>query len=87
MSTRPVARPPAQSARVRRALVVAGCGVLGVGLSACESTEQESARIGRESQAAVQTAPTRSARAHPTSAPAPRTGSIHGAPAKGSTSP
>jgi hypothetical protein len=33
---------------MRRALVVAGCGALTVGLSACESTEQESAKIGRE---------------------------------------
>lgn len=33
---------------LRRALVVAGCGVLTVTLSACESTEQESAKITRE---------------------------------------
>jgi hypothetical protein len=33
-----------------RALVVAGCGALSVIVSACESTEQESARIGREGQ-------------------------------------
>jgi hypothetical protein len=31
-----------------RALLVAGCGVLTVTVSACESTEQESARLGRE---------------------------------------
>ena len=58
MSSAGVAAPRPGAARVRRALVLAGCGVLGVGLSACESTEQESARITRESQAAAaQTAP------------------------------
>jgi hypothetical protein len=31
-----------------RALVVVGCGALTVTISACESTEQESAKIGRE---------------------------------------
>jgi len=39
--------------RIRRALVLAGCGMVGVGLSACESTEQESAKIGRENQVAA----------------------------------
>ncbi|HWX96647.1 MAG TPA: hypothetical protein VNZ01_07325 [Solirubrobacteraceae bacterium] len=34
--------------RMKRALLVAGCGVLTVAVSACESTEQESAKIGRE---------------------------------------
>jgi hypothetical protein len=38
---------------VKRALVVLGCGLMGVTLSACESTEQESARIGREAPKAV----------------------------------
>lgn len=33
---------------LKRALFVAGCGVLTVTVSACESTEDESARIGRE---------------------------------------
>jgi hypothetical protein len=33
---------------LRRALVVVGCGLLTVTLSACESTEQESAKIARE---------------------------------------
>jgi hypothetical protein len=42
--------------RMRRALVLAGCSVLGVGLSACESTEHESAKIGRESEAAARAA-------------------------------
>jgi len=38
---------------MRRALALAGCGVLTVGISACESTEQESAKITRESQVAA----------------------------------
>jgi hypothetical protein len=33
---------------LKRALVVVGCGVLTVTFSACESTEQESAKIGRQ---------------------------------------
>jgi len=37
---------------MRRALLLAGCGVLSVGMTACESTEQESAKIARESQSA-----------------------------------
>ncbi len=36
---------------LKRALVVAGCGVLTVTVSACESTEQESAKIGKQEQA------------------------------------
>jgi hypothetical protein len=36
---------------LRRALVVVGCGALAVTASACESTESESARIGREGSA------------------------------------
>lgn len=48
---RPVAGPALADLRsVRRVLAVAGCGVLTVTLSACESTEQESAKIGREAQ-------------------------------------
>jgi len=47
---RPPPRLLAPTVRVRRALAVAGCGVLTVTLSACESTEQESAKIGREGQ-------------------------------------
>jgi hypothetical protein len=39
--------------RMRRALVAASCGVLTVSVSACESTEQESAKIGREGQRLV----------------------------------
>ena len=67
MSTPPVAaaqparlgrspRPRSGAMRIRRALVLAGCGMVGVGLSACESTEQESAKIGRENEAAARAA-------------------------------
>jgi hypothetical protein len=38
---------------MRRALVVAGCGMAGVSLSACESTEQESAKLDRAGQRAL----------------------------------
>jgi hypothetical protein len=41
---------------MRRALALAGCGALGIGLTACESTEQESAKLGRENQAAARAA-------------------------------
>ena len=44
--------PVVGSGRVRRVLVMAGCGVLTVTASACESTEQESAKLGRENAAA-----------------------------------
>lgn len=56
MSTRTRAVPGSGAARMRRALALAGCGVLSVGLCACESTEQESARIGHESAAAARAA-------------------------------
>jgi hypothetical protein len=59
MSTRAVlARPPAGlgSARMRRALVAAICGLVCVGMAACESTEQKSAQIGRENAAAERAA-------------------------------
>jgi hypothetical protein len=56
MSTRARAVPGSGAARMRRALALAGCSVLGVGLTACESTEQESSRIGRESEAAAKAA-------------------------------
>lgn len=42
--------PSSGAARMRRALAVAGCGVLAVSVSACESTEQESAKIAREGE-------------------------------------
>ena len=51
---RPRTRPGGGAVRMRRALALAGCGVLSVGLCACESTEQESAQIGRESAPATQ---------------------------------
>lgn len=50
MSTRARAVPGSGAARMRRALALAGCSVLSVGLSACESTEQESAKLNREGQ-------------------------------------
>ena len=57
---RPDGRPVAgsllaarRSRSVRRALAVAGCGVITVTLAACESTEHESAKIGREEQQAA----------------------------------
>jgi hypothetical protein len=49
-------RPRSGSVRMRRALMLAGCGVLSIGVCACASTEQESARIGRESEAATHAA-------------------------------
>ena len=42
--------PSRGAARIRRALAMASCGVLAVSVSACESTEQESAKIAREGQ-------------------------------------
>jgi hypothetical protein len=94
MSKRPIGDRPAQgpisgAVRMRRALALAGCGVLSVGLSACESTEQESAKIGRENElAAHASAPRPAARTHGgsrahrhTPRPAP------GARVKGSSSP
>jgi hypothetical protein len=92
MSTRPIGdrpppRPRSGAVRMRRALVLAGCGMLGVGLSACESTEQESARIGRESEVAA-----RAAAAKPAARTRARShghghGSPRAAPDKGSPSP
>jgi hypothetical protein len=69
--------------------VLAGCGMLGVGLSACESTEQESARIGRENAAAARApAPKPSAEKHAGArSHGHGHGSAHGAPHKGSASP
>ncbi len=40
---------------MRRAMALAGCGVLAMATSACESTERESAKIERESRAAQAT--------------------------------
>jgi hypothetical protein len=78
MSTRAVlARPPAGSgsARMRRALAIAVCGLLSVGMSACESTEQQSARIGRENAAAERAAAAQAAHARAAHA---RTSHAHG---------
>jgi hypothetical protein len=41
---------------LKRALVVIGCGVLAVSASACESTEDESAKVAREEGAAAASA-------------------------------
>ncbi|HSZ05786.1 MAG TPA: hypothetical protein VK778_11420 [Solirubrobacteraceae bacterium] len=82
-------RPICGSVRIRRALALAGCGVASIGLSACESTERESAKIGRESAAAARAeASESSARTH-AAARAHGRGhrSAHGAAHKGSTAP
>jgi hypothetical protein len=72
---------------MRRALVLAGCGVLSVGLPACESTEQESAKIGRENAAAAKAAETKpAAHRHGGSRPHGRGhAATHPTHAKGST--
>jgi hypothetical protein len=49
---------------MRRALALACCGMLSAGLCACESTEQESAKIGRESAAAARAAAKPAAKTH-----------------------
>jgi hypothetical protein len=84
MSTRARAVPGSRAARMRRALALAGCGVLSVGLCACESTEQESSRIGRESEAAAKaaaapkTTTTTHTRARPHSRARPSVHATHG---------
>jgi predicted dinucleotide-binding enzyme len=87
MSAHARTAPRPGAVRMRRALALIGCGVLGVGLAACESTEQESARIGRESEAASRAAaPQRAARQH-VSARAPVRGRpLHATPAAGASS-
>jgi hypothetical protein len=67
--------------RIRRALALAGCGMLGIGLAACESTEQESAKIGRENEAAARAAAKPAASKH---AGAISHGHAHGATHGGS---
>ncbi len=82
MSIRARRAPRCEAARIRRVLALAGCGVMAVALPACESTEQESAQIGRESQlAAAQLAPAHAAGKHAASV----RGSAHtsGRPAHG----
>ena len=99
MSTRPVdgtqpgrlGRSPRSrpgTTRIRRALALAGCGMLGVGLAACESTEHESAKIGRENEAAARAAakPAASTRAG-ARAHGQAHGVTHGGSHKGSASP
>jgi hypothetical protein len=51
---------------MKRLLVLAGCGALTLGVTACESTEQESSKIGRESEAAAHatTTPAKKHRGH-----------------------
>jgi hypothetical protein len=85
MSTRARAVPGSRAARMRRALALAaGCGVLSVGLCACESTEQESSRIGHESEAAAKaaaapkTTTTAHTRARPHSRARPSAHASHG---------
>jgi hypothetical protein len=53
MSSLDRSEPVPGTVRMRRVLMVAGCGVLTVTGSACESTEQESAKIGREGRQLV----------------------------------
>jgi hypothetical protein len=77
---------------MRRALMLAGCGMLGVGLCACESTEQESAQIARENAAAAHTSTRPAAkpagRGHaPTRSHGPQRHSTHPSPAKGPSTP
>jgi hypothetical protein len=64
IADRPTPRPGRGAVRMRRALVLAGCGMLSVGVAACESTEQESAKIGRESEAAARAAAKPAVKAH-----------------------
>jgi hypothetical protein len=75
--------------RMRRVLALAGCGVLGVSVAACESTEQESAKIGHESEAAARAAaPKPAAKAHAGARSHGRGRQpTHSAPAKGSLTP
>jgi hypothetical protein len=90
MSTRARAVPGSGAARMRRALALAGCSVLGVGLSACESTEQESSRIGRESEAAAKaaSAPKHASKTHGSGRSHSRThAGTHTTHAKAPTSP
>ena len=93
MSSRPIGRSASAArrsgaVRMRRALVLAGCGVLSVGLAACESTEQESAKIGRESEAAARAAAPKPAKSHAHARSHARShGSAHLAPTKAAVSP
>jgi hypothetical protein len=88
IADRPTPRPRTGAVRMRRVLVLAGCGMLGVGLSACESTEQESAKIGRENAAAARAAAKPAASTHGRARSHARDhGSTHRSSHKGSASP
>ena len=50
MSLRDRPAPSCGPELLKRALVVVGCGVIAMTLAACESTQQESAKIAREGQ-------------------------------------
>jgi hypothetical protein len=77
MSARGRTAPGFGAVRMRRALALAGCGVLTVGISACESTEQESAKITRESQVAAAHAGTASRPLHASKTPGHPRGRVH----------
>jgi hypothetical protein len=89
MSTQARTARRSGAVRMRRVLALAGCGVLGVSVAACESTEQESAKIGHESEAAARAAaPKPAARAHAGARSHGRGHQpTHSAPAKGSLTP
>ena len=88
MSTRARTARRSGAVRMRRALALAGCGVLSVGLAACESTEQESAKIGRESEAAARAAAPKPTKAHAATGQHRRGhGATHGAKARGTVAP
>jgi hypothetical protein len=63
-AARPRSRPGGGGVAIRRALALAGCGVLSVGLAGCESTEQESSKIAAESVAATPSSATPPKGAH-----------------------
>jgi len=77
-------RPGAGGVRMRRALALAGCGMLSVALGACESTEQESAKIGRESVSPTQTVTHAKHAGHGRSHSRGHQPAVHHAPAHGS---
>ena len=86
---RPARRPVSGAVRMRRAAIaLIGCGVLGVGLAACETTEQESAKIAHENEAAAHVAAKPQAHAHARARSHDRgDGSSHGHSTKGKTPP
>ena len=81
-------RPRSGAMRIRRALALAGCGMLGIGLAACESTEHESAKIGRENEAAARAAAKPAASKHAgASSHGHGHGATHGDSHKGTAAP